>query len=68
VSRLHIIDTGNPDGPPIVWLGSLGSSTPMWDRQIAEFADTHHCLLIDHPGHGSSPPPTTALTIESLGD
>jgi len=67
VSRLHIVDTGNPDGPPIVWLGSLGSSTAMWDRQIAEFADCR-CLLIDHPGHGSSPPSTTALTIESLGE
>ena len=68
MSGLHIVDTGNPDGQPIVWLGSLGSSTAMWDRQIAEFADTHHCLLIDHPGHGSSPPPTVPLCVESLGD
>src|SRR6266508_4893232 len=67
VTRLHIVDTGNPDGPPIVWLGSLGSSTAMWDPQIAEFADRHQCLLIDHPGHGSSPPPHRPLTIDSLG-
>ncbi len=68
MTRLHIVDTGIPDGPPIVWLGSIGSSTAMWDRQIPEFADRYRCILIDHPGHGASPPPTGRVTIESLGD
>ena len=49
--------------PPIVWLGSLGSSTAMWDRQVAAFAATHRCVLIDHPGHGASPPSEGPLSI-----
>lgn len=68
MTDLHVVDTGGPDGPPIVWLGSLGSSTAMWNRQIREFAGRYRCILIDHPGHGASPKATGALTIESLGD
>ncbi len=56
MTELAVVDTGTPDGPPIVWLGSLGSSTSMWDRQIDAFAATSRCVLVDHPGHGASPP------------
>jgi len=68
VSDLHVVHAGPPDGTPIVWLGSLGSSTAMWDPQIAAFAGRHRCILIDHPGHGASPPSIVPVTIESLGD
>ena len=47
---------GAPDGQPVVWLGSLGSSTAMWDRQVAALGDDRRCVLVDHPGHGASPP------------
>jgi 3-oxoadipate enol-lactonase len=67
VTDLAVIDAGAPDGPPIVWLGSLGSSTAMWDRQVAVFGATHRCLLIDHPGHGASPPSAGPLSIAVLG-
>ena len=39
MTELAVVDTGDPDGPPVVWLGSLGSSTAMWDRQVAAFGD-----------------------------
>lgn len=68
MTTLHVVDTGNPAGPPIVWLGSVGSALAMWDRQIPEFADRYRCVLIDHPGHGASPPATGPLSIESLAD
>ena len=68
MSDLHVVDTGDRDGPVIVWLGSIGSSTAMWDRQVPEFADGYRCVLIDHPGHGASPPPAGHQTIETLGD
>lgn len=68
MSSLHIIDTGNPDGPPMVWLGSLGTTTEMWERQISMFGADHRCVLVDHPGHGESEPPDGPLSIESMAD
>ena len=66
MTELAVVDTGTPGGPPIVWLGSLGSSTSMWDRQIDAFAATSRCVLVDHPGHGASPPAQGAQTISGL--
>jgi 3-oxoadipate enol-lactonase len=68
MAQLHIVDTGSPDAPPVVWLGSVGSTTAMWDRQIPAFADRHRCVLLDHPGHGASQPIDHAVTIEDLAD
>ncbi len=67
MTELAVVDTGAPHGPPVVWLGSLGSSTAMWDRQVAVFGDDRHCVLVDHPGHGASPPVSGPLSIAGLG-
>jgi 3-oxoadipate enol-lactonase len=67
MTELAVVDTGAPDGPPVVWLGSLGSSTAMWDRQIAAFGGDRRCVLVDHPGHGASPPASGPLSIAALG-
>jgi 3-oxoadipate enol-lactonase len=56
------------DEPVVVWLGSLGSTTAMWDPQIAEFGDRLRCVRIDHPGHGTSPTRPGPYTIASLAD
>jgi 3-oxoadipate enol-lactonase len=66
MTELAVVDAGRPAGPPIVWLGSLGSAMAMWDRQVAEFAATRRCLLLDHPGHGASPPASEPLTIDVI--
>jgi 3-oxoadipate enol-lactonase len=66
VTELAVIDTGAGTAPPIVWLGSLGSSTSMWDRQIASFAPARRCVLVDHPGHGASPPSDGPLSIGAI--
>ena len=66
MTELAVVDTG-VDGSPVVWLGSLGSSTAMWDRQVANFAATHRCVLVDHPGHGASPPSRGPQSIAGLG-
>ena len=56
------------DRPVVVWLGSLGSTIAMWDRQTAEFGDRFRNVLIDHPGHGSSPTLPGPYTITGLAD
>jgi 3-oxoadipate enol-lactonase len=67
VTELAVVDRGDPDGPPIVWLGSLGSATAMWDRQVAVFCGDRRCVLVDHPGHGASPPVSEPLSIAAIG-
>jgi 3-oxoadipate enol-lactonase len=68
VSDLHVVDTGFPDGPVVVWLASLGATTAMWERQIAVLGHRCRCVLVDHPGHGASPTLPGPYTIDGLGD
>jgi 3-oxoadipate enol-lactonase len=68
VSDLHVEEIGSSDGPVVVWLGSLGSTTAMWDPQVAAFGDRFRCLLVDHPGHGKSPTVPGPYTIAGLAD
>ena len=56
------------DEPVLVWLGSLGSTTAMWDPQIVEFDDRFRNVLIDHPGHGKRPTLPGPYTITGLAD
>lgn len=65
---VHLVDSGPGGGAVIVWLGSLGSTTAMWDPQAAVFGPRARNVLIDHPGHGGSPPPTGPLSIATLAD
>ena len=68
MAELHVVDRGPGDRPVIVWLGSLGSTTAMWDPQGPTFGPRARNVLIDLPGHGGSAPPTRPLSIEALAD
>jgi 2-succinyl-6-hydroxy-2,4-cyclohexadiene-1-carboxylate synthase len=51
---LHHVETGPPDGPPVVLLhGFLGSSAD-WQQVVAPLAEDFRCIAIDLPGHGAS--------------
>lgn len=51
---LHHVETGLPDGPPVVMLhGFLGSSAD-WQQVAAPLAEDFRCIAIDLPGHGAS--------------
>jgi 3-oxoadipate enol-lactonase len=65
---LHVVEHG--DGTPLVLLGSLGSTTAMWQPQFDGLADRFRCLAIDLPGHGASPTAAggDSVTIASLAD
>lgn len=56
------------NGPVVVWLGSLGATTAMWDPQIDAFEDRCRCVLIDHRGHGTSPAAPGPYAIADLAD
>jgi pimeloyl-ACP methyl ester carboxylesterase len=52
--RIHILEWGPPEGPPIVFLhgGSLTAHT--WDLVCAVLSDTYYCVAVDLRGHGDS--------------
>ncbi len=57
-----------PAGAPVVVLGnSLGTSTAVWDRQVAEFRQHVRLVRFDLPGHGGSPAAAGPYTVGGLG-
>lgn len=58
---------GTPDLPTLVVGPSLGTSVhALWAAAVERLADIYHVIGWDLPGHGSSPPPRGAFTIEEL--
>ena len=53
MSLHHRID-GDADRV-VVLSGSIGSTTDMWEAQLAALTSHHRVVRIDHPGHGGSP-------------
>lgn len=53
-------------GPPVILLHGLGSSSADWPEQRAALEPGYRVIAVDLPGHGGSPLPRGALTIESM--
>jgi pimeloyl-ACP methyl ester carboxylesterase len=56
---LHLDDTElfyetRGDGPPLVFLHGLGSSTRDWQLQLEPFSQRYRCVAFDLPGSGQS--------------
>lgn len=62
---LHYETTG--DGPPLVLMGSIGSSLAMWEPQLPALADRFRVVRVDHRGHGRSPVPPGPYAIADMG-
>ncbi|RSZ61359.1 3-oxoadipate enol-lactonase [Corynebacterium hylobatis] len=55
---LHHVEYGTEHGgEPIVFLGSIASTTDMWLPQLDALSATHRVIALDHRGHGHSPDP-----------
>jgi 3-oxoadipate enol-lactonase len=63
----HRLD-GPESRPVLVFGNSLGTTWELWDGQVAALADVWRIVRFDHPGHGRSPLPDGALTVESIAD
>ena len=57
---------GPEDAPVLVLSPSLGTTTSMWDSQVAAFTESFRVLRHDHPGHGGSPRPEGAVSVETI--
>jgi 3-oxoadipate enol-lactonase len=63
---LHTVVEG--EGPPLVLLGSLGSTLEMWEPNLAALAARFTVIRMDHLGHGGSPVPEGPYTMRTLAD
>ena len=63
---LHYRIDGDADRV-VVLSGSIGSTTDVWEAQLAALTSHHRVVRIDHPGHGGSPLLDTR-TIGELAD
>src|SRR5215471_2170895 len=52
--RLHAVDWGARDAPPMVFLHGGGQTCRTWDVVCHELSTTHRCVAIDQRGHGDS--------------
>jgi len=59
--HLHVVEAGNPDGRPILFIHGLSQSWLSWSRQLdSELARDHRLVAIDMRGHGQSDKPRDA--------
>ena len=63
---LHHETDGDPDAPPLVLLGSLGSALDMWEPQLPALTTRYRVIRVDHRGHGKSPVPPGPYTVAEL--
>jgi len=62
--RLHLVETGNPGGRPILFIHGFSQCSLAWARQMnSELADTFRLVALDIRGHGLSDKPR-----DSYGD
>jgi pimeloyl-ACP methyl ester carboxylesterase len=52
--RLHYLDWGNEDRPPLVFLHGGALTAHTWDVVCLALRDDYHCLALDARGHGDS--------------
>ena len=61
-------DFGPRDARPVVFTGSIASSTDMWLPQLDALAGGFRVIAVDHPGHGRSPDPHAGPGVTALPD
>jgi len=58
---------GPADAPVLVLSASLGTTTSLWDAQVAALAVGRRVVRHDHPGHGESPVPDGPVRVADIG-
>jgi non-heme chloroperoxidase len=66
-ARLHVVETGNPKGRPIVFIHGFSQSWLAWRRQMSsDLADDYRLIAMDIRGHGESEKPREAYSDRIL--
>jgi pimeloyl-ACP methyl ester carboxylesterase len=62
--QLYYEDQGQ--GPPLVLIHGLGSSTRDWEAQVSEFSKSYRVITLDLRGHGQTDKPAGPYSIPML--
>jgi pimeloyl-ACP methyl ester carboxylesterase len=66
-TRLHVVETGNAQGRPILFIHGLSSCWLTWSRQLtSDLAQDHRLVAVDLRGHGLSEKPRDAYGDSEL--
>ena len=68
VNSISVYYETTGDGPPVLFIHGLGSSTRDWERQTPVFSDSHRVITVDLRGHGRSDKPTNPYSIEMFSN
>jgi 3-oxoadipate enol-lactonase len=60
---LQYVVEGRENGPPLVFVNSLGTDLRIWDGVVTHFRDRFHIVRHDKRGHGLSDAPDGPYTI-----
>jgi esterase len=52
--RLHHLDWGNPEGPPLLFLHGGRLTAHTWDLVCLALRADYNCIAVDQHGHGDS--------------
>lgn len=66
-TRLHVVETGNPNGRPILFIHGFSQCWLTWSRQLnSDLAHDHRLVAMDLRGHGLSDKPRDAYGESQL--
>jgi non-heme chloroperoxidase len=66
-ARLHVVETGNPAGAPILFIHGFSQCWLSWSRQLqSDLAKDHRLVAMDLRGHGLSDKPRNAYADSKL--
>ncbi len=62
-TKLHLVETGNPSGRPILFIHGVSQCWLVWSRQLSsDLADDYRLVAMDMRGHGLSEKPRDGYT------
>ena len=65
--NLHVVETGNPRGRPIVFIHGLSQCWLQWSRQLdSSLVEDHRLVALDMRGHGLSDKPRVGYDDSKL--
>ncbi len=65
---MNIVELGDPDDPPLIFIHGLSGCWQNWLEQIPHFARDHRVIAVDLPGFGQSEMPTEPISISGYAD